>query len=106
MTEQGAKWHIEIDRVFNKMKTKITEIKENHCSILDKHLNKTKQIKSLINGNLSSTLKELEESNDVFLVLTYRPRNKEFSKLPHEVDVTLPTNLPKANKQKATIRNV
>lgn len=90
MTEQGAKWHTEIDRVFNKMKNEITEIKEKHRSILDKRLNEIEQTKSSIKGNLS-TLKELKDSNDVYLVLKYRPKNKEFSNLPPTVDVTLPT---------------
>lgn len=59
MTDQGKKWHIEIDKVIIKMKYEMKDIKEKHRSILDKHLNEIKQIESLIERNLSA-LKELE----------------------------------------------
>nr|XP_019923252.2 uncharacterized protein LOC105329443 isoform X3 [Crassostrea gigas]XP_034306463.1 uncharacterized protein LOC105329443 isoform X3 [Crassostrea gigas]XP_034306464.1 uncharacterized protein LOC105329443 isoform X3 [Crassostrea gigas] len=94
ISEQGEKWHTEVNRVINKMKNEITEIKEKHRAILEKHLNEIKQIESLILGNLSA-LRELEESNDVSVILDYRPRIKEFRKLPAKVHVILPSFSPK-----------
>eukprot|EP00105_Crassostrea_gigas_P039629 XP_019923777.1 PREDICTED: uncharacterized protein LOC105330567 isoform X2 [Crassostrea gigas] len=94
ISDQGEKWHREVDRVINKMKNEIIEIKEKHRAILEKHLNEIKQIESLIVGNLS-TLKELEESNDVSEIVDYRPRIKEFRKLPAKVHVPLPSFSPK-----------
>eukprot|EP00105_Crassostrea_gigas_P012853 XP_011428995.1 PREDICTED: uncharacterized protein LOC105329443 [Crassostrea gigas] len=94
MSEEGEKWHKEVDKVINKMKNEITEIKEKHRTILEKHLNEIKQIESLIVENLSA-LQELEESNDVSVIVEYRPRIKEFRKLPAKVQVTLPSFSPK-----------
>ncbi|XP_052680093.1 uncharacterized protein LOC128160807 [Crassostrea angulata] len=95
ISDQGEKWHTEVNRVIDKMKNEITEIKEKHGTILEKHLNEIKQIESLIIGNLSA-LKELEESNDVSVIVEYRPRIKEFRKLPAKVHVTLPSFSPKS----------
>lgn len=53
ISEQGEKWHIEVDRVINKMKNEIKEIEEKHRAILEEHLSEIKQIESLIEGNIS-----------------------------------------------------
>lgn len=93
-SEQGQKWHKEVDRIINKMKNEITKIKKKNRAILEKHLKEIKQIESLIEGNLS-TLKDLEKSNDVSLVVEYRPRIKEFRNLPAKVQISLPSFFPK-----------
>lgn len=54
MSEQGDICHTEVDKVINKMKNEINEIKKNHRAILEKHVNEIKQIKSLIEGKLST----------------------------------------------------
>uniref|UniRef100_K1PAA7 Tripartite motif-containing protein 2 n=1 Tax=Magallana gigas TaxID=29159 RepID=K1PAA7_MAGGI len=94
ISEQGVKWHTEVERVINKMKNEITEIKEKHRDILEKHLNEIKQIEFLIKENVS-TLKDLEESKDVTVIVNYRTKIKEFRKMPFKVHVTLPTFCPK-----------
>ncbi|XP_052676953.1 uncharacterized protein LOC128158235 [Crassostrea angulata] len=94
ISEQGVKWHTEVERVINKTKNEITEIKEKHRHILEKHLNKIKQIEFLIKENVS-TLKDLEESNDVTVIVNYRTKINEFRKMPFKVHVTLPTFCPK-----------
>nr|XP_034306465.1 uncharacterized protein LOC105330559 isoform X1 [Crassostrea gigas] len=90
ISDQGEKWHTEVNRVVNKMKNEITEIKEKHRDILEKHLNEIKLIESLIEGNLSK-LTELEDSNDVSVILEYKSRIKEFRIPPVKVHVTLPS---------------
>lgn len=90
MSEQGEIWHTEVDKVINKMKNEISEIKKNHRAILEKHLNEIKQIKSLIEENLV-TLNNIEESNDVSKIVNYRTRLNEFRKLPPKVHVKMPT---------------
>lgn len=95
ISEQGVKWHTEVERVINKMKKEITEIKEKHRDILEKHLNEIKQIEFLIKENVS-TLKDLEESKDVTVIVNYRTKIKEFRKMPFKVYVTLPTFLSQA----------
>ncbi|XP_011430614.3 tripartite motif containing 13 [Magallana gigas] len=94
ISEQGVKWHTEVDRVINKMKKEITEIKEKHRDILEKHLNEIMQIESLIRRNVS-TLKDLEESKDVSVSVKYRTKINNFRKMPFKVNVTLPSFSPK-----------
>lgn len=54
-----------------------------------KHLSKVRKTETLIRDSLSA-FKELDESNVVSSILEYKPRNKEFSKLPPKVNVSLP----------------
>lgn len=76
------------------MKKEITEIKEKHRDILEKHLNEIKQIEFLIKENIS-TLKDLEESKDVTVIVNHRTKINEFRKMPFKVHLTLPTFCPK-----------
>lgn len=84
ISDQREKWHREVIRVINKK----------HREILEIHLTEIKQIEALIKGNLSA-LRELEDSNNVSIIVDYRPRIKEFWKLPAKVHVTLPLFSPK-----------
>lgn len=70
------------------MKNEIIEIEEKYCDILEKYLNEIKQIEFLIVGNLFF-LKEFEEFNDVFVIVEYRFRIKEFRKFFVKVYVIL-----------------
>nr|XP_019923776.2 uncharacterized protein LOC109619031 [Crassostrea gigas] len=94
ISEQGEKWHTEVDTVIIKMKNEITWIKKKHRNLLERHLNEIKYIEYLLRENLSA-LKELEESNVVAAIVEYRSRINEFNKLPPKVQVTLPTFDPK-----------
>eukprot|EP00105_Crassostrea_gigas_P017797 XP_011435714.1 PREDICTED: uncharacterized protein LOC105334086 [Crassostrea gigas] len=95
MSKQGEEWHKEIDGVINKMKNEIHEIKVSHRDILKKHLKQITQIESSIKENLR-TLKDLHrESNVVSTIMEYKLKNKELSKLPPQVQVSLPTFCPK-----------
>lgn len=94
ISDQGDKWHREVNRVINKMKNEIKEIREKHRDILEIHLTEIKQIAALIKRNLSA-LRELEDSNNVSIIVDYRHRIKEFWKLPAKVHVTLSLFSPK-----------
>ncbi|XP_052677676.1 uncharacterized protein LOC128158757 [Crassostrea angulata] len=94
MSKQGEQWHREIDIVINKMKTELSEIKEKHRDILQKHLNEIKQIQSLIKETLQ-TIGKIEKSTEVSSTIEYSSKIREFSKLPPKVKVTLPTFIPK-----------
>eukprot|EP00105_Crassostrea_gigas_P011492 XP_011427180.1 PREDICTED: uncharacterized protein LOC105328108 [Crassostrea gigas] len=94
MSKQGEQWHREIDITINKMKTEISEIKIKHRDILQKHLDGIKQIQSLIKEALH-TLKEMEYSTEVFPIIEYSSKVREFSKLPPKVQVSLPTFISK-----------
>lgn len=75
--------------VDNEIKNKISENKVKHRNILLKHLSEVRKTETLIRDSLSA-FKELDESNVVSWILEYKPRNKEFSKLPPKVNVSLP----------------
>ncbi|XP_061175869.1 uncharacterized protein LOC133184806 [Saccostrea echinata] len=89
VTEHGEQWHREIDNVINAMKKEIEDFKIKHIDILKKHAEDVKRIQSLIEQTLSN-LKKIEESNEVSMTMEYSSRNKEFSKLPSKVQVSLP----------------
>eukprot|EP00105_Crassostrea_gigas_P014070 XP_011430617.1 PREDICTED: tripartite motif-containing protein 45-like [Crassostrea gigas] len=105
ISDQGEKWHREVNRVINKMKNEIKEIREKQRDILKIHLTEIKQIEALIEGNLSA-LRELEDSNNVSIIVDYRPRIKEFWKLPAKVHVTLPLYSPKPINGEQFYKNV
>ncbi|XP_062578769.1 uncharacterized protein LOC134240723 [Saccostrea cucullata] len=94
VTKHGKQWHREIDNFVNVMKKEIDDLKGKHFDILRKHADEVKQIQSLIEQNLLN-LKEIEESNEVYMTTEYSSRNKEFSKLPPKVQVSLPMFNPK-----------
>ncbi|XP_065938018.1 uncharacterized protein [Magallana gigas] len=94
MSKQGEQWHREIDFIINKMKIEISEIKIKHRDILQKHLDEIKQIQSLIKEALQA-LKEMEYSTEVFPIIKYSSKVREFSKLPPKVEVSLPTFISK-----------
>nr|XP_019924600.2 uncharacterized protein LOC105332552 [Crassostrea gigas] len=93
ISKQGEQWHREIDIVINKMKTKIGETKEKHRDILQNHLEEIKQIQSLINKTLLS-MSEIKESREVTPTTEYSSKIREFSKLPSQIKVTMPTFIP------------
>ncbi|XP_052679592.1 uncharacterized protein LOC128160329 [Crassostrea angulata] len=94
MSKQGEQWHKEIDIVINKMKTEISKIKVKHRDILQTHLGEIKQIQSLIKQTLMA-IKEIEKSTEVSPAINYNSKIREFSKLPHKIEVSLPRFIPK-----------
>ncbi|XP_052681025.1 uncharacterized protein LOC128161699 [Crassostrea angulata] len=93
MSNQGEQCHREIDIVINKMNAELSEIKVKHRDILQKHLDETKQIQSLITQTML-TLKEIEKSTEVSPTLRYSSKIREFSKFPPKVQISLPTFIP------------
>lgn len=94
LSKKQEEWHKEIDNVVSRMKYKIDGFKVKHRDVLVEHLNEIKKIETSIQESLSA-FKELEESNVATSIMDYRPRNKEFSKLPPKVTVSMTTFYPK-----------
>ncbi|XP_065937978.1 uncharacterized protein [Magallana gigas] len=94
MSKQGEQWHREIDIIINKMKTEINEIKVQHRDILKKHLIEIKQVQSAIKQSLLA-IREIEKSTEVSSTIKYSSRISEFIKIPPNVQVSLPTFIPK-----------
>lgn len=92
--EHGEKWHKKIDNLISKLNSKITSMKSNHRVILQNKIKDTKQKQNLIRQTVQS-LKEITESNEILQIIEYNCDNKELSKLPSLVHVSLPTFSPK-----------
>ncbi|XP_062620275.1 heat shock 70 kDa protein 12A-like [Saccostrea cucullata] len=86
----GEEWHREVDVIVEKLRIEIENGKTKHESILKEHLNKIKQIQSLIEQTLLN-LRQIEDSNDVSLTMEYISRTKKLSKLPAKIQISLPT---------------
>ncbi|XP_062618933.1 E3 ubiquitin-protein ligase TRIM8-like [Saccostrea cucullata] len=91
---QGEEWHRQINIIMDKMKAEIEDMKLKHASILKGHLDEIKKVKNLIEQT-KFDLSEIEESNEVSKTTEYRSTNKDISKLPPKVQVSLPTFSPK-----------
>ncbi|XP_078309559.1 uncharacterized protein LOC111108812 [Crassostrea virginica] len=76
------------------MERDIGEIKVKHHGILQNHLDEIKHLQSLMQQTLLA-LNEMEESNAVSPTIQYSSKIKEFSKLPPEVNVSMPKFIPK-----------
>nr|XP_034315554.1 uncharacterized protein LOC117685341 [Crassostrea gigas] len=93
VSKQGEEWHRDIDIVINKIKAEIDEIKIKHRDILQKHLEEIKQMQSLINKTLLA-MSEIKKSRKITPTIEYSSKLREFSKLPSQIKVTLPTFIP------------
>lgn len=66
-----------------------------HREILKEHLNEIKQIQSLIQTTMQLLI-DIDESNAVYLTTEYNSKINDFRKIPHNVQVSPPTFIPKA----------
>ncbi|XP_048735181.1 uncharacterized protein LOC125650709 [Ostrea edulis] len=95
VTEHGDEWHSEVDRVVNELKKEIDVMKRRHLELLKELLSQTKHLQSLVQQARSDALQFLD-SNEVSSVVEYQSKNKELSKLPTSVEVSVPKfNPPK-----------
>lgn len=62
------------------MKFEISEIKVKYRGILQKHMNDIKQTQSLIKQTIIA-LEEFEKSNEVYSIIKYSPKIREFRKV-------------------------
>ncbi|XP_065937738.1 uncharacterized protein [Magallana gigas] len=94
ISKQGEEWHREINTIISRMKTEINEVKMKHRDVLQKQLDEIRKTESLIKQTLQ-TLRDIQESTEVFRTIEYRSGVRDFSKLPQMVQVSLPTFIPK-----------
>lgn len=90
ISKQGELWHSEIDIIINKMKVEIGEIKAKHKDILQKYMNDIKQTQSLIKHTIIA-LEEFEKSNEVYSIIKFSSKIREFRKVQPNIKVSLPT---------------
>ncbi|XP_061192326.1 uncharacterized protein LOC133200559 [Saccostrea echinata] len=79
ISEQGEKWHQEIDNIVNKMKSEIKDMKNKHLSLLDKQEEEISQNISVIKQYIV-VLKKMVAYNDIHFdnVFAYKSKNAEF----------------------------
>ncbi|XP_078336094.1 uncharacterized protein LOC144617553 [Crassostrea virginica] len=94
MSKHREELHREIDNAMDQREKEIDENKLKHLSILTKHLEEIKQLQSLMQESLHN-LNEMEDSNEVTPTIRYSSKNREFSKLPPKVIVSMPKFIPK-----------
>ncbi|XP_078341635.1 uncharacterized protein LOC144627760 isoform X3 [Crassostrea virginica] len=98
MSKQREEIHREVDNAIDQIEKEIVEIKVKHRSILQKHLDKIKQLQSLMQQTLNA-LTEMEESNKVIPTIYYSSKNEQFSKLPPKIHVMMPKFIGKQVKK-------
>nr|XP_022294812.1 uncharacterized protein LOC111104662 [Crassostrea virginica]XP_022295526.1 uncharacterized protein LOC111104662 [Crassostrea virginica] len=93
LDKQGEALHTEIDTIIQGMKSEIDYMDAQHIAALDHQedaINHTiPKIKQII-----LDLKKLQDTSDVCLVSKYTSRTEEFTSLPAQFQVTLPTFTP------------
>nr|XP_022297156.1 uncharacterized protein LOC111106671 isoform X2 [Crassostrea virginica] len=94
ISKQREEIHREVDNAMDKMEKEIGEIKVKHHSILQKHLDEIKRLKSLMQKTLLALYK-MEESNEVSPTIHYSSKIEDFSKLPPKVNTLMPKFIPK-----------
>nr|XP_022300428.1 uncharacterized protein LOC111108684 [Crassostrea virginica] len=104
LSKQREEIHREVDNAIDQMEKEIGDIKVKHHSLLKKHLDEIKQSQSLMQHTLID-LSEVMESNEVSPTIIYSSKNKEFSKLPPKLNVSIPKFIPKQIEREA-LRNL
>ncbi|XP_065937737.1 tripartite motif-containing protein 2 [Magallana gigas] len=94
ISKQGEEWHREINTIISRMKTETIEVKMKHRDVLQKQLDEIRKTESLIKQTLQA-LMDIQESTEVLRTIEYKTDIRDFSKLPHMAQVSLPTFIPK-----------
>eukprot|EP00105_Crassostrea_gigas_P010102 XP_011425264.1 PREDICTED: E3 ubiquitin-protein ligase TRIM63-like [Crassostrea gigas] len=89
VNKRGDDWHREIDNIIRKLKSDIKETESEHLAFLKKQEYEINQTILEITHNIGE-LKELLDSNDIYLLSTYKSKNAELSKLPPKFIFTFP----------------
>ncbi|XP_078335050.1 uncharacterized protein LOC144625990 [Crassostrea virginica] len=93
LDKQGEALHTEIDTIIKEMKSEIDDMDAQHKAVIDRQeyaINRTiPEITQVI-----LNLKRLLDTTDVCLVSEYTSRTEEFTSLPAQFQVTLPTFTP------------
>lgn len=90
VNKRGDDWHREIDNIIRKMKSDIKKTESEHLAFLKKQEDEINHTILEIKHNIGE-LKKLLDSNDIYLLSTYKSKNAEFNKLPPKFIVTLPS---------------
>ncbi|XP_062609559.1 uncharacterized protein LOC134271361 [Saccostrea cucullata] len=89
VTKHGEEWHREIDKVIEKNKEEINEMRNQHRDALIKHLHDMKKLAADIKQSISET-EDILQSKEVTRSLSYEINSDKFNKLPSKLIVKSP----------------
>ncbi|XP_048763194.2 uncharacterized protein LOC125671478 [Ostrea edulis] len=89
ITKHGEDWHREIDKLVQKLKSEVEEMKTTQLHTLQKHLDEVNKKISEINDEINSMDVALD-SNDISKVFSLMPNVEEYKNLPHKILPSLP----------------
>lgn len=99
ISQQGDKWHKEIDNISNRLQVELHKAKEKGMQILKDNQSEVEQTLSKIYSVIQSN-DEILESNDLEIAIKYKSQNVVVRNRLEIVDVPLPTFTPtKINQQ-------
>ncbi|XP_062593102.1 E3 ubiquitin-protein ligase TRIM71-like [Saccostrea cucullata] len=93
ITNHGEEWHRQIDKLVNKLKAEVDNMKAIHKAALEKHRAEINQRISDIDDKIRK-LTKLLESNDISLFTHHNITVAKFRKLPPIVDASFPNFTP------------
>lgn len=89
----GDALHREIDIIINTMKSDLKETNEKYLSVLITQEHEIERSMSEIEKTINN-LRELLDSNNIYLVSSYKSRNAEFRTLPPKLSISLASFMP------------
>ncbi|XP_061195139.1 uncharacterized protein LOC133203361 [Saccostrea echinata] len=89
VTKHGEEWHREIDKVIQKNKEDIEQMRRKHRETLNKHLNDMKMFVADVEQTMSEMNENLK-SKEVSKTLSYEINPDKFKKLPPKLTVEFP----------------
>ncbi|XP_048729648.2 E3 ubiquitin-protein ligase TRIM71-like [Ostrea edulis] len=93
ITKHGEEWHKEIDKLVQKLKSEVEEMKTTQLHTLQKHLDEVNKNISDINDEINSIDVALG-SNDMSKVFNLMPNVEEYKKLPQKILPSSPKFTP------------
>ncbi|XP_056019970.1 uncharacterized protein LOC125671522 [Ostrea edulis] len=93
ITKHGENWHREIDKLVQKLKSEVEEMKTTQLHTLQKHLDEVNKKISNINDEINLMDVALD-SNDMSKVFSFMSKVEEYKNLPHKILPSLPKFTP------------
>ncbi|XP_062615298.1 tripartite motif-containing protein 55-like isoform X1 [Saccostrea cucullata] len=93
ITKHGEKWHREINKLVNKLKAEVDEMKNTQLQTLQKHLDELKKTMSDIKDEINS-METVIDTNDVSKLLSVMSKVHTYRNIPHKIIPSLPKFIP------------
>ncbi|XP_062585784.1 uncharacterized protein LOC134247427 [Saccostrea cucullata] len=94
ITKHGEDWHREVDKLVQKLKAEVDEMKNTQLETLQKHLDEINKTISYIKDEIKSTDITID-TNDLSKLFSVKFYVDKYRKLPHKIAPSLPKFMPK-----------